>query len=188
MENQTVNDIIFREEAHFHLDGFDSKQNCRICTNENPHAIHERPIVWCGLLAGDVIGLFFFVNEFGQALTVKGVLYHIMISNYLLNQLDDMDLEVMDSVIHHKERETIDSLRQRFIGRMISRNADINWPPRTYDLTPCDFFLWGFLKFKVYANKPQTIPELKTEIQRVIAEIGSNDLKEAFENLFKIIK
>jgi hypothetical protein len=32
------------------------------------------------------------------------------------------------------------------------------------------FFLWGFVKSRVYANKPQTIPERKAEIRRVTGE------------------
>ena len=28
------------------------------------------------------------------------------------------------------------------------------WPPRSPDLTPCDFFLWGYVKDNAY--KPQT--------------------------------
>ena len=56
-------------------------------------------------------------------------------------------------------------------GRVISRNGDQNWPPRSCDLTPYDFFLWGFVKSRVYANKLQTIPELKAVIRRVTGEI-----------------
>ncbi|GFU75542.1 uncharacterized protein TNCV_2862571 [Trichonephila clavipes] len=26
----------------------------------------------------------------------------------------------------------------------------LKWPPRTPDVTPCDFFLWGFIKDKVF--------------------------------------
>ena len=31
------------------------------------------------------------------------------------------------------------------------------WPPRSPELTPVDFFLWGLLKDKVYKNSPRTI-------------------------------
>lgn len=34
------------------------------------------------------------------------------------------------------------------------RFGDQNWPPRSYDLRPLDFLLWGYLKSKVYTNKP----------------------------------
>ena len=59
-------------------------------------------------------------------------------------------------------------LTEAFPGRLISRNGDISWPPRSPDLTPPDFFLWGYLKGKVYINKPNTLQELKN----IIAEIN----------------
>ena len=36
------------------------------------------------------------------------------------------------------------------------------WPPRSPDLTPSDYFVWGYLKEKIYHNKPQNIEDLKT--------------------------
>jgi len=36
-------------------------------------------------------------------------------------------------------------------------------------LTPCDFFLWGYLKAKVYARRPGTLEQLKEAIQEVAA-------------------
>lgn len=58
--------VIFSDEAHFHLEGFVNKQNCRIWGSENPRKIVEKPLypqrvtVWCGFWAGGVIGPFFF--------------------------------------------------------------------------------------------------------------------------------
>ncbi|EFN82647.1 hypothetical protein EAI_09010, partial [Harpegnathos saltator] len=63
--------------------------------------------------------------------------------------------------------------------------GDVNWPPRSCDLTPLDFFLWGFLKGKVYANDPQTIPELKEEIRRTINEISPQLCQNVIENFVK---
>ena len=48
---------------------------------------------------------------------------------------------------------------QKEIGRRQVRrprrplDGPIKWPPRSPDLTPPDFFLWGVLKDKVYAKK-----------------------------------
>ena len=40
-----------------------------------------------------------------------------------------------------------ESLPQRWIGRVGKEDLSLQfWPPRSPDLTPCDFFLWGFVK------------------------------------------
>jgi hypothetical protein len=49
----------------------------------------------------------------------------------------------------------------------------------------CDFFLWGFVKSRVYANKQQTVPELKAEIRRVIGEIELQLCGNVIENFIK---
>ena len=35
------------------------------------------------------------------------------------------------------------------------------WPPRSLDLIPLEFFLWGYLKQQVYATLPQTLQDFK---------------------------
>ena len=67
----------------------------------------------------------------------------------------------------------------------MSKNGDFDWPPRSPDLTPPDFFLWGYLKSKVYVNKPHTLEELKTNIRQEIAAIPVKMLKETMENAAK---
>lgn len=65
---------------------------------------------------------------------------------------------------------------------VISRGADVNWPPRSCDLTPLDFFLWGFLKSQVYANKPQTTAALKANITYAIGQIQPDLCAKVMEN------
>ncbi|KAI5693638.1 hypothetical protein M8J75_002862 [Diaphorina citri] len=62
-------------------------------------------------------------------------------------------------------------LRQKFPGRLISRRGDVSWPPRSPDLSPCDFFLWGYLRERVYREKPRTLHELKEAITEEIRRI-----------------
>lgn len=47
---------------------------------------------------------------------------------------------------------------------MISKFGDCDWSPISLDLIALDFFLWSYVKTKVYANKPQTIEQLKKNI------------------------
>ncbi|KAJ4430946.1 hypothetical protein ANN_19539 [Periplaneta americana] len=60
---------------------------------------------------------------------------------------------------NHTARISMDAVNALFPGRVISRKMDIAWPPRSPDLTVCDFFLWGHLKTKVFGDNPlRTIP------------------------------
>lgn len=35
-------------------------------------------------------------------------------------------------------------------NRWVGKNKSTDWPPRTPDLTPLDFYLWDHIKNKVY--------------------------------------
>jgi len=47
----------------------------------------------------------------------------------------------------------------------------MEWPARSSDLSPCDFFLWGYLKEKVFKHRPQSLEDLKERIQQEIDSI-----------------
>ncbi|GFX81013.1 hypothetical protein TNCV_1910061 [Trichonephila clavipes] len=82
----------------------------------------------------------------------------------------------------HKSRATIDLLKDTFGDRLISRFGPVNWPPRSCDLTPLDYFLWVCVKSLVYADKPQTLNHLEDNIRRVIADIRPQMLEKVIEN------
>jgi len=67
-----------------------------------------------------------------------------------------------------------------FDDRIISKTL---WPPRSPDLSPPDFFLWGALKVKAYANRPRTIQELENNIRREIAAISEDVLQATFTKM-----
>ena len=66
---------------------------------------------------------------------------------------------------------TLDVLHPVFEVHIIRCRADVVWPPRSCDLTPLDYYLWGAVKDKCNADKPQTIDDLKDNIPEAIAEI-----------------
>ncbi|GFX99126.1 hypothetical protein TNCV_2493071 [Trichonephila clavipes] len=53
--------ILFRDEAHFWLNGYVNKQNCRIWSEADPQVYVETPLhpekltVWCALWAGGIL-------------------------------------------------------------------------------------------------------------------------------------
>lgn len=184
--------IIFSDEAHFHLSGYVNKQNCRIWGDENPHVYHEQPlhalktIVWCGLGSEGIIGPYFSENEAGQTATINGERYRNMLTNYFWHELDGMDQEEtwfqQNGATAHTSGETMALLPDRLEERLISRNGLVNWPPRSCDLTPLDFFLWDFFENIVYANKPATIQDLKINIRTEITAISTEILRNIVEN------
>lgn len=90
-----------------------------------------------------------------------------------------------DGATSHTARISMAAVRQLFGNRVISRNGDISWPPRSPDLTVCDFFLWGHLKSKVYRSRPATTEELKTKIREEIANIPVEMFRRVMQNVPK---
>lgn len=183
--------ILFSDEAHFWLNGYVNKQNCRIWSDENPHEILQTTLhpdkvtVWCAIHAGGVIGPYFFELG-GRRVTVDGERYRTMLTEFFFpavveNNLEDMWFQ-QDGATCHTATLTIDLLKTRFGDKIISRNCPVNYPPRSCDLTPCDFFLWGYVKSQVYADNPTTIEQLKINIERAIGEIQPNLCEKVMEN------
>ncbi|GFX18166.1 putative DD41D transposase [Trichonephila clavipes] len=148
--------ILFSDEAHFWLNGYVNKQNCRIWNEANPQVYVETPLhpetltVWCALWAGGIIGPYFFKNDEGHNVTVNGDRYRTMITNFFIPELNNHDVQELwfqqDGATCHTARATIDLLKDTFGDRLISRFGPVNWPPRSCDLTPLDYFLWGYVK------------------------------------------
>ena len=72
----------------------------------------------------------------------------------------------------HTAKVSMELLRLTFPGRLISRNGHILWPARSPDLTGSEFFLWGYLKSKVFQeNSSKTRKKLKERIRQEINNI-----------------
>ncbi|GFV87311.1 putative LOC100569746 [Trichonephila clavipes] len=109
-----------------------------------------------------------------------------MISNFFIPELNNHDVQELwfqqDDTTRHTARATIDLLKDTFGDRLISRFGPVNWPPRSCDLTTLDYFLWGYVKSLVCADKPQTLDHLEDNICRVIADIRPQMLEKVIEN------
>ncbi|GFW34186.1 DUF4817 domain-containing protein [Trichonephila clavipes] len=183
--------ILFSDEAHFWLNGYINKQNCRIWSEANPQVYVKTPLhpekltVWCALWAGGIIGPYF-QNDEGHNVTVNGDRYRAMITNFFIPELNNHDVQELwfqqEGATCHTARATIDLLKDTFGDRLISRFRPVNWPPRSCDLTPLDYFLWSYVKSLVYADKPQMLDHLENNIRRVIADIRPHMLEKVIEN------
>ena len=48
----------------------------------------------------------------------------------------------------------------------LGRRGPHEWPARIPDLTPCDFFLWGWAKEEVYKVFPRLFKTLRIKLQK----------------------
>ncbi|GFV95830.1 mariner Mos1 transposase [Trichonephila clavipes] len=128
----------------------------------------------------------FFKNDEGHNVIVNGDRYRALITNFFIPELNNHDVQELwfqqDGARCHTARATIDLLKDTFGDHLISRFGPVNWPPRSCDLTPLDYFLWGYVKSLVYADKPQTLDHLDDNIHRVIADIRPQMLEKVIEN------
>ena len=64
------------------------------------------------------------------------------------------------------------------------RKADFGWPSYSPDLNPAYFFLWGYLKERVYLDPvPKTIEQLKNNIRREAKKLKIDMVKRAIDNM-----
>ncbi|KZC05849.1 hypothetical protein WN55_07018, partial [Dufourea novaeangliae] len=79
----------------------------------------------------------------------------------------------------HYARRVRDALNELYRNKWIGRGGLVSWPPRSPDLTPSDFFLWGALKNAVYQEVPTTPENMKQQIIAACARISSETIRHA---------
>jgi hypothetical protein len=59
-----------------------------------------------------------------------------------------------------------------FPACMMSPKWNIEWSARSPNLNACDFFLWGYIKCKVYEKRPETTGDLKESIRDEVTAVS----------------
>lgn len=171
--------VMTTDEASFHLSGTVNTQNSRYWSAINPHWIRQdhrqvnpRINVWCGIYKDRLVG----PVVIPQRLT--GFNYLQVLNDILDPFLEDMPLADLrrfwfqqDGAPPHYAAVVREHLNVLLPDRWIGRGGPVEWPPRSPDLNPLDFFLWGYLKCRVYEDRPETLQELQENIERECANI-----------------
>lgn len=171
--------IVWTDEACFKLSGHVNRHNCVYWADENPHVIMTSQLnqpgvtVWGGISCDGVIGPVFIDG------TVDSHKYLDMLTDVVVPQLrtrpNFAELYFQqDGAPPHYSLDVRGFLDEVFPHHWIGRRGSIEWPPRSPDLTPMDFFFWGVVKDKVYSMKPVTVPQLKNFINDAFEDIRSN--------------
>ena len=186
--------ILFGDESTFTTNGVVSSQNCRWWSDVNPNFIidnknqyYQKTNVWCGILNDKLLGPFFFREN------LNGDRYLNFLETEIGEFLDDMVLEERqnlwfqhDGCPAHSTRNVSQWLNRTFPNKWLGRNTDPRWPPRSPDITPLDYFLWGYLKQKVYKDRPfNNVEELETSIRVHCRNIPANVLRSTINEFYE---
>ena len=189
-----LHNLWWSDEAHFYLHGSTNRQNVRVWSDKPPKEAVEAPLhspkvtVWCAMGAQGAIGPIFVENERGEAITVTQEKYQevlVIFERELKGRCGPRQMEnqwlQQDGAPPHTARSSLEWLGEHFPGRVVGKGADVTWPPSSPDLTPLDFYLWGFVKEKVAQSSPKTVEELKRAIETVVHQIPADTCRRVAE-------
>lgn len=166
-----TNKIIFTDEATFTTSGMFNRKNKRYWSTENTHQYQvvrtqgrQSLNVWCGILGGRVLGPIIFEG------TLNGERYKNFLEHEIEHELQNIPnrrdlIWQQDGAPSHNIRSVVTYLNNHY-NLWIGRNGPIRWPANSPDLTPLDLFLWGYLKNKVYYDRPENINILRQKIEQ----------------------
>ena len=175
------------DEAYFYLTRQISSQNDRMWLESKPTDKIEKPLqdqkvlVWCAISCGQTYGPYFFeesVNQHNYLHMLKNFFWkkHCQMPNY------NSSYFMQDGATPHTANIVQNYLKSKFSGNFFDKEK---WPPRSPDLNPCDFFLWGYLKQRVYTPMPYSLDSLKANIVREFKKIPKETIKSTFDDFYK---
>lgn len=181
--------ILWTDESQFTKDGCFNYHNEHRWSRENPRATriassqHRFSVnVWAGIVGNQIIGPHFFEGA------LNANMYLSFLEDNLSDLLEDVPLNIRAGLIFqhdgappHYGRQVKSWLNTNFFNRWIGRNGPILWPPRSPDLTPLDFYLWGRVKAIVYSVRITDIDQLRTRIQMAFDQVQEEMQRPGFD-------
>lgn len=192
LENENfIHNIIMGGTIDFYTDGFVGNYNKRFWGSSQPQAIFpwdlsdSKVSLWCGITSKKVIGPYFFDLTSSPTKRLTNSVYIKMINEFIQPIVkDEPNLWwQQDGSSFQTAKPTMKCLRQHFENRIISLKSDFDWPSRSPDLTPVEYYLWGYLKDRVYPDgiddddddTPEiTIDELKSNIEYEVKKLNDS--------------
>ena len=89
---------------------------------------------------------------------------------------NDDEWFMQDDASLHWDPHVREWLDAKFTGMWLGCRSAISWPARSPVLTPMDFWLWGYLKRRVFSHGRPATPELKSRIRAEIANVSEETL------------
>ena len=77
-----------------------------------------------------------------------------------------------------------DWLTDKFKDRVISNKMDIAWPPKSPDMSPLDYWLWGACDQHLKVTKPRNIEELIEHVNDYAKSIPKEQVYKAVRDIY----
>jgi len=160
--------VIWSDEAYISCTGIFNRHNNRHWYTQNPYLLRERQqqgrfgfSVSCFIL-GTKIKYVFYEH------TLTAARYLEILQRILPELLDEIPLAFLNSIYFqqdgapaHNSQIVRPFIIETFEDRWIGTHAPNRWPARSPDLSVLDFFVWSFLKNKIYLNVVHNLQELQ---------------------------
>ena len=177
--------IVFSDESTFYLTGVVNRHNCNYYNLQNPHLREVEKLkslgitVWAAVTFSGVLSFDISVHTMNAERYCQVLRDHI-IPHFDVPEMKEALYQHDGAPAHYSNaaRQILDNLLP---GRWIGRRGPMEWPPRSPDLSVCDFFLWGFLKEKVYSNNLATEQQLLLTIENELCNIPKEFLNKSYD-------
>ena len=113
--------------------------------------------------------------------------YLYMLELYVAPQLEDFQEWIIfqqDGASPHSGSDVRWFLYATFPNRWIGRDGPTLWPPRSPDITLLDFFLWRYVKNKVYSTPVPDISNLRARITDAFATITEDIVENTWREFY----
>lgn len=193
-----LKNVLFCDETSFSREGTVNLKNNHVWAQENPHetVIHHHQVrfsvnVWAGIINDSLIGPYILPER------LNGQTYLIFLQDVLPELLEDLPINIRrqmwfqhDGAPAHFSNEVRQHLNAVYNNQWVGRGGPVSWPPRSPDLTPLDFYLWGYMKQLVYATPVRDAMDLVARIVEAAAVIqernGFEDVRRSALRRFRL--
>lgn len=161
-----------------------ANKNETINPEEDVKASHDGVIVWTALNAYDILGPYFFIGD------IVSDSYQMMLREFFYDVRKRISIHENPTFMHddapfHRKLNIQDFLEHEVPHHWIGTGSNYaTWPHHSPDISPLNYFLWGFIKSHVYKTpiEQDDRNELKHRITVAFKKVHTKMLKEAVED------
>ena len=182
-EDFCENKIIYGDEKYFVLKQNPNRQTDRFWAPFNPHECVEtkeqggkKAMCWVGLVEGKVLGPVWFEGN------MTGEVYREEVLEFVWNKVKGVATRkgywfMQDGASSHTTNDNMRFLHSKFHDRIISNKNEVIWPPKSPDMNPLDFFLWGHTMSHIFRCQPRTLTDMKDMVDDFCRSLDADLIK-----------